>query len=69
MNNHGKKRERKYDCTRDDTYPNELSKENYRRKKQERANIEGTSDDNVNRDLHHDVQQEEIQPGMHTYYR
>jgi hypothetical protein len=44
-------------------------KEYYRRKKQERANIEGTSDDNVNRDLHLDVQQEEIERGMHAYYR
>jgi hypothetical protein len=37
-----------------------MSKEYYRRKKQEHANIEGTSDDNVNRDLHLDVQQEEM---------
>ena len=60
---------RKYDHTRDDTRHIEQLKEYYRRKKQWRVNIEGTIDDNVIRDLHLDVQQEEIEPGMQTYYR
>jgi hypothetical protein len=54
---------RKYDCTRDDTRQIEQRKELYRRKKQERVNIEEINDDNVNRDF----RQEEVQPGMHSY--
>jgi hypothetical protein len=53
---------RKYDRTRDDTRQIEQRKELYRRKKQERANIEEINDDNVNRDF----RQEEVQPGMHA---
>jgi hypothetical protein len=56
-------RKRKYDRTRDDTCQIEQRKELYRRKKQERANIEEINDDNVNRDF----QQEEVQPGMYAY--
>jgi hypothetical protein len=65
-----RKRKRKFDHTRGDTCHNELSKEYYRRKKQERANIEGTSDDNVIRDLHLDDQQEEMELGtcIHIIY-
>jgi hypothetical protein len=55
-------RKRKYDRTRDDTRQIEQRKELYRRKKQERANIEEINDDNVNRDF----RQEEVQPGMHA---
>ena len=55
-------RKRKYDRTRDDTRQIEQRKELYRKKKQERANIEEINDDNVNRDF----QQEEVQPGMHV---
>jgi hypothetical protein len=55
-------RKRKYDRTRDDTCQIEQRKDLYRRKKQERANIEEINDDNVNIDF----QQEEVQPGMHT---
>jgi hypothetical protein len=53
---------RKYDRTRDDTRQIEQRKEIYRRKKQERANIEEINNDNVNRDF----RQEEVQPGMHV---
>jgi hypothetical protein len=53
---------RKYDRTRDDTRQIEQRKEIYRRKKQERANIEEINDDNVNRDF----QQQEVQPRMHA---
>ena len=53
---------RKYDRTRDDTRQIDQRKELYRRKKQERANIDEINDDNVNRDF----QQEEVQPGMHA---
>jgi len=60
---------RKYDRTQDDTHRIEHTKENYRRKKQWRTNIEGTSDDNVIIDLHLEVQREEIEPSMHKYYR
>jgi hypothetical protein len=56
-------RKRKYDRTRDDTRQIEQRKELYRRKKEERANIEEINDDNVNRDF----RQEEVQPGMHAY--
>jgi hypothetical protein len=55
-------RKRKYDRTRDDTCQIEQRKEIYRKKKQERANIEEINDDNVNRDF----RQEEVQPGMHA---
>jgi hypothetical protein len=55
-------RKRKYDRTRDDTHQIEQRKDLYRKKKQERANIEEINDDNVNRDF----RQEEAQPGMHT---
>ena len=55
-------RKRKYDRTRDDTRQIEQRKELYRRKKQERVNIEEINDDNVNRDF----RQEEVQPGMHA---
>jgi hypothetical protein len=58
---------RKYDRTRDETRHNEQAKECYWRKKRERENIEGRNNDDVNRDLHPDSQQEEVQPGMHTY--
>ena len=44
-------RKKKYDRTRDDTHQIEQRKELYRRKKQERANIEEINDDNVNRDF------------------
>ena len=53
---------RKYDRTRDDTRQIEQRKEFYRRKKQERVNIEEINDDNVNRDF----RQEEVQTGMHV---
>jgi hypothetical protein len=59
---------RKYDHTQDDTCRIEQTKEKYRRKKQQSENIEGISD-NVIRYFHLDVQQQEIEPGMHTYYR
>jgi hypothetical protein len=52
----------KYDRTQDDTRQIDQRKEIYRRKKQERANIEEINDDNVNRDF----RQEEVQPGMHA---
>ena len=55
-------RNRNIDRTRDDTRQIKQRKELYRRKKQERANIEEINDDNVNRDF----QQEEVQPGMHA---
>jgi hypothetical protein len=55
-------RKRKYDRTRDDTRQIEQRKELYRKKKQERANIEEINDDNINRDF----RQEEVQPGMHA---
>ena len=48
---------------RDDTRQIEQRKEIYRRKKQERANIEEINDDNVNRDF----RQEEVQLGMHAH--
>jgi hypothetical protein len=54
---------RKYDRTRDDTRQIDQRKELYRRKKQERANIDEINDDNVNRDF----RQEEFQPGMHAH--
>ena len=54
---------RKFDRNRDDTHQNEQRKEQYWRKKLERANIEERNDDNVNRDF----QQEEVQPGMHAH--
>jgi hypothetical protein len=54
---------RKYDHTRDDTLQIKQRKELYRRKKQERANIDERNDDNVNRDF----RQEEVQPGMHAH--
>jgi hypothetical protein len=62
---HGKQsgRKRKFDRTRDETRHNEQRKEIYWRKKRERENIEERNDDDVNRDF----QQEEVQPGMHTY--
>ena len=44
-------RKRKYDRTRDDTHQIEQRKELYRRRKQKRANIEETNDDNVNSDF------------------
>jgi hypothetical protein len=53
-------RKRKYDRTRDDTRQIEQRKDLYRKKKQERANIEEINDDNVNRDF----RQEEVQPDM-----
>jgi hypothetical protein len=56
-------RKRKYDRTRDDTCQIEQRKELYRRKKQERENIEERNIDNVNRDF----RKEEVQPGMHAY--
>jgi hypothetical protein len=52
---------RKYDRTRDDTRQIEQRKDLYRRKKQERANIEEINDDNINRYF----RQEEVQLGMH----
>jgi len=55
-------RKRKYDRTRDDTRQIEQRKELYKKKKQERANIEEINDENVNRDF----RQEEVQPGMHA---
>jgi hypothetical protein len=55
-------RKRKYDRTRDDTRQIEQRKEVYKKKKQERANIEEIKNDNVNRDF----RQEEVQPGMHA---
>jgi hypothetical protein len=55
-------RKRKYDRTRVDTRQIEQRKELYKKKKQERANIEEINDDNVNRDF----RQEEVQPGMHA---
>jgi hypothetical protein len=55
-------RRRKYDRTRDDTRQIKQRKELYKKKKQERANIEEINDDNVNRDF----RQEEVQPGMHA---
>jgi hypothetical protein len=57
---------RKYDRTRDETPHKEQAKERYWRKKRERKNIEGSNNDDVNRDLHLDFQQE-VQPIMHTY--
>jgi hypothetical protein len=42
-------------------------KERYWRMKRERENIEGRNNDDVNRDLHPDFQQKEVQLGMHTY--
>jgi hypothetical protein len=53
-------RKRKYDRTLDDTRQIEQRKDLYRKKKQERANIEEINDDNVNRDF----RQEEVQPDM-----
>jgi hypothetical protein len=53
---------RKYDRTQDNTRQIEQRKELYRRKKQERANIDEINDDNANRDFRH----EEVQPCMHT---
>ena len=58
-------RKRKYDHTGDETRHNEQVKERCWRKKQERENIEGINNDDVNRDLHLDSQQEEVQPSMH----
>jgi hypothetical protein len=55
-------RKRKYDRTRDDTRQIEQRKELYKKKKQERANIEEINDENVNRDF----RQEEVQRGMHA---
>jgi hypothetical protein len=55
-------RKRKYDRTRDDSRQIEQMKELYKKKKQERGNIEEINDDNVNRDF----RQEEVQPGMHA---
>jgi hypothetical protein len=55
-------RKRKYDRTRDDTRQIEQRKDLYKKKKQERANIEEINDDNVNRYF----RQEEVQPGMHA---
>lgn len=61
----GNKREksRKYDHTQDDTIHNEQKRVKYHKRTKEHANIEGTCDDNVNRDMHdlnveHKIQQE-----------
>jgi hypothetical protein len=56
-------RERKFDHTQDETRLKEERKEIYWRNKQEHENIEERNDDDVNRYF----QQEEVQPGMHTY--
>jgi len=58
---------RKCDRTRDKNRHNEQVKERYWRKKRECENIEGRNKDDVNTNLHHDSQQEEVQPGKHTY--
>lgn len=52
---------KKFDHTRDDIVRNENKRAKYHENKQQRANIEGTSGYNVNRDLHNLNVDNEIQ--------
>ena len=69
-------RNRKCDRTRDDALHNEKQRLKYHeKKKQKSTNFEEIHDDDVNRDLDHNVDdmnvqnqiQEEIEPGMYKY--
>ena len=69
---------RKYDVNWDDDLHNEKSKLNHQNKKHEDANIEGTHNDNVNRDLlpninkinvADQIQWQEIEEGTCIYYK